>query len=119
MRDSFGTRLRVQRERKRISLSAIAECTKIRASLFESLERDDPSGWPAGICRRAFVRAYAEAIGLDPESVVREFVARFPEPADDTPPAPQTAVAATHQPDEAFEPLRLTLADPESRALPQ
>jgi transcriptional regulator with XRE-family HTH domain len=115
MRDTLGARLRTQRERKRIALSAIAERTKIRASVFEALERDDPSGWPAGIYRRAFVRAYAEAIGIDPEPVVREFVARFPDPTEDTPPTPPAPAAGAHQPDELFEPLRLTLADSDSR----
>jgi hypothetical protein len=47
---------------------------------FEGLEREDVSRWPAGIFRRAFVRAYANQIGLDPDAVCREFVERFPEP---------------------------------------
>jgi transcriptional regulator with XRE-family HTH domain len=112
MRDSFGARLRAQRERKRIDLSVIAERTKIRASVFASLERDDPSGWPSGIYRRAFVRAYAEAIGLDPEAIVREFVERFPDPKDDTQPAAQTSLAAAEPADEfSSGPLRLMLAD--------
>lgn len=80
MTESFGARLRRQRERRLITLAHIASTTKIKASLFEGLERDDVSKWPAGIFRRSFVRAYAEAIGLDPNEVCREFVARFPEP---------------------------------------
>ncbi|PYR02245.1 MAG: DUF4115 domain-containing protein, partial [Acidobacteria bacterium] len=65
MNDSFGTRLRAQRERQRIGLAAIAHSTKINVALFEALERDDVSRWPSGIFRRAFIRAYAEAVGLD------------------------------------------------------
>jgi hypothetical protein len=118
MRDSLGARLRAQRERKRIALSTIAERTKIRASVFESLERDDPSGWPSGIYRRAFVRAYADAIGLDPEPVVREFVARFPDPNDDAQSTHAEGVA-TEPADDWSEPLRLTLADADSGVLPR
>src|SRR5262245_19955064 len=115
MRDSFGARLRAQRERKRIDLSVIAERTKIRASVFASLERDDPYGWPSGIYRRAFVRAYADVIGLDPEAVVREFVERFPDPKDDTQPAAPTApVTAEPIDDFSAEPPRLMLADSDS-----
>ena len=57
MTDSFGTRLRRQRERRQVSLADIAAHTKIKASLFEELERDDASHWPSGIFRRSFVRA--------------------------------------------------------------
>ncbi|MGE3512956.1 MAG: helix-turn-helix domain-containing protein, partial [Vicinamibacterales bacterium] len=79
MNDSFGARLRRQRERQHITLAQIAASTKIKASLFEELERDDVSRWPGGIFRRSFMRAYAEAIGLDPDVTCREFTEHFPE----------------------------------------
>jgi transcriptional regulator with XRE-family HTH domain len=82
MAESFGDKLRQRRERQHITLGAIAEQTKIKQSLLEGLERDDVSHWPVGIFRRAFVRAYAHAIGLDPDVVVREFQAVHPEPFD-------------------------------------
>ena len=83
MLESFGARLRQRREEQQISLAAIAERTKIKASLLEALERDDVSHWPAGIFRRAFLRAYAQAIGLDPEVALREFLDVHPEPPRD------------------------------------
>lgn len=70
---AFGPRLRHERERRELSLKAIADDTKISRSLLEALERDDVSRWPTGIFRRAFVRSYAEAIGLNADEVVREF----------------------------------------------
>ena len=42
---------------------------KVSLPLLEGLEADDISRWPGGIFRRAFVRAYAEAVGLDPDAV--------------------------------------------------
>jgi hypothetical protein len=39
----------------------------------EGLEGDDISRWPGGIFRRAFVRAYAESVGLDADAVFRRF----------------------------------------------
>src|SRR6516165_12630981 len=84
---TFGPRLRQERERRQISLQAIAENTKISRSLLEALERDDVSRWPTGIFRRAFVQSYAQAIGLDAEEIVREFAERFPDPAGAPPPA--------------------------------
>jgi cytoskeletal protein RodZ len=80
--DSFGSRLRYERERRQIALKSIAESTKINLSLLEGLERDDVSRWPSGIFRKSFVRSYAEAIGLKPESIVREFIERYPDPLE-------------------------------------
>ncbi len=78
--DSFGARLRHERERRRIPLRSIAERTKISLGLLEGLERDDVSRWPSGIFRKSFVRAYAAAIGLDGDAVLREFVELYPDP---------------------------------------
>jgi transcriptional regulator with XRE-family HTH domain len=82
MPDSFGARLREQRERQHVALTTIAEQTKIKVSLLEALERDDVSHWPSGIFRRAFIRAYAHAIGLEPDVVLREFLELYPEPVE-------------------------------------
>ncbi len=80
MDSSFGARLRAHREQQQVALSAISSDTKIKLSMLEGLERDDVSHWPAGIFRRAYVRAYARAIGLDPEALVREFLELHPDP---------------------------------------
>jgi transcriptional regulator with XRE-family HTH domain len=83
MCESLGARLRQRREEQGIALSTIAGQTKIKQSLLESLERDDVSRWPSGIFRRAFVRAYAHAIGLDSDTVVREFLDMHPDPLEE------------------------------------
>ena len=80
--DSFGSRLRYERERRQIALKSIAESTKIAITLLEGLERDDVSRWPSGIFRKSFIRSYAEAVGLKPDSVVREFVELYPDPLE-------------------------------------
>ncbi len=80
--ESFGARLRYERERRQINLRSIAETTKISVPLLEGLERDDVSRWPCGIFRKSFIRGYAEAIGLDPDPIVREFVERYPDPLE-------------------------------------
>jgi transcriptional regulator with XRE-family HTH domain len=98
MDPSFGARLRLQREHKHIALAAIAADTKIKLSLLEGLERDDLSYWPDGIFRRAYVRSYAKAIGLDPETVVREFLEIHPQPTDLTPALATSTVALQGEP---------------------
>ena len=73
-----GARLRAAREAKQISLREIAATTKISVSALEALEENDVAQLPGGIFTRAFVRSYATEVGLDPEEVVRDFVAQVP-----------------------------------------
>ena len=80
MPDSFGARLRQQREARHVDLLAIASQTRIKLALLEALERDDVSHWPSGIFRRAYLRTYAEFIGLDPDVALREFLEIYPDP---------------------------------------
>jgi transcriptional regulator with XRE-family HTH domain len=80
MPDSFGARLRQQREDRGIALAKIAQQTRIKQPLLEALERDDLSQWPSGFYRRAFFRAYACAISLEPDAALREFLEVYPEP---------------------------------------
>ena len=113
MIDEFGPRLRRERERRKISLASISANTKISISLFEQLERDDVSRWPCGIFRRSFVRSYAEAIGLDPDDLVREFLERFPDPADTFRTEAPAGAPTAETPHRHLRPpaLRLTLED--------
>lgn len=104
-RRTFGERLKRQRERQGISLRAISENTKIATALFVGLENGDCSRWPAGLYSRAYIRAYAEAIGLNADETVEDFAAVFsgkvsPDGLDDTP-VPRRAAGS----------LRLLLAE--------
>lgn len=83
MLQSFGARMRQRREEQGIALVAVAELTKIKRSLLEELEHDNVSHWPSGFFGRAFVRAYAQAINLNPDAVVREFLEAHPEPVEE------------------------------------
>jgi transcriptional regulator with XRE-family HTH domain len=78
-RDTFGPRLRSERERRGISIETIAAVTKVGADLWLGLERNDFSKWPTGIFARAFIRDYAKAIGLDGDELVDEFCRLFPQ----------------------------------------
>jgi cytoskeletal protein RodZ len=74
----LGSKLRATRERRGMSLRQIAAATKISVSALEALERNDIARLPGGIFSRAFVRAYAIEIGLDPEEAIQDFIAQFP-----------------------------------------
>ncbi len=77
MEDDFGPHLKEAREARGLSLRQLATVTKISVVALESLERGDFSRLPGGIFSRAFVRAYAIEVGLDPEQTVQTFLAEF------------------------------------------
>jgi transcriptional regulator with XRE-family HTH domain len=78
-REAFGSNLRRTRVQRGVSLDEISRRTKVSIELWEAMERNDFSHWPSGIFARAYVRAYAVAIGVDPESTVDEFCRWFPQ----------------------------------------
>lgn len=73
----LGARLKQARQQRGVSLRDIAVTTKISVVALEALERNDFSRLPGGIFSRAFVRAYAIAVGLEPEEAVNEFLVAF------------------------------------------
>jgi transcriptional regulator with XRE-family HTH domain len=77
-REAFGPNLRRLRVQRGIAISDIVSATNVSATLWEGLERNDLSRWPTGIYARSYVRSYAKAIGVDPESTVDEFCRCFP-----------------------------------------
>ena len=120
---TLGTYLRRERERRGLTLRSISDSPKVSLPLLEGLEADDVSRWPGGIFRRAFVRSYAQCVGLDPDDIVRRFEEQH-RPADDTMlPAVQPAAAAPAQPPLAQAPksnqsytIASALAMPSKRA---
>ena len=74
----FVTRLRRHRERHRISIDTIATEMRVKPELLTGLENNDLSEWPRGLYARAWIRAYATAVGLDPVDTVDEFCRLFP-----------------------------------------
>jgi hypothetical protein len=81
---TLGGYLRAERERRGLALRTISDCTKVSLPLLEGLESDDISRWPGGIFRRAFVRSYAEAVGLNPDDVHRRFEQQHKIPSPET-----------------------------------
>jgi cytoskeletal protein RodZ len=97
--NDFGGKLRLERERRGISLRQISATTKISLAALEALERNDISKLPGGIFSRSFVRSYAIEVGLNPDDTVHEFLDRFQGTPVTTIPTPATASAA----ESAFE----------------
>lgn len=75
-------RLRQAREAQGVDLEALAQRTRLRIHLLEAVEQGRFDALPRGVYARAVVRAYAEAVGLDPNRVVTEVAPQLPEPED-------------------------------------
>ncbi|HUC42676.1 MAG TPA: helix-turn-helix domain-containing protein [Candidatus Sulfotelmatobacter sp.] len=71
---SFGETLRRERELRQISLREIAEATKINLRYLDALERNDFRHLPGGVFNKGFVRAHAQFIGVDAESMVTAYL---------------------------------------------
>ena len=95
---TLGVWLRRERERRGITLKTVADQTKVAAPLLEGLESGDLSRWPGGIYRRAFVRAYASALGLDADEVVQRFEQEHPSPEAQAAAADSAASRAVENP---------------------
>jgi len=71
--DSLGSYLRQERERQQVSLQEIAAATKIQLKFLEALEHDAYDQLPATPFVVGFLRAYAQYVTLDPETVLTAY----------------------------------------------
>jgi len=72
----LGAKLRGERERKGIGIDEVEAETRIRAKFLLALEEERFDVLPGPAYVRAFVRDYAEQLGLDPQEMVAELNAR-------------------------------------------
>ncbi len=87
-----GTRLRDERERRGIGIDEIEAETRIRAKFLLAIEEGRYDMLPGPAYVRAFVRGYAEQLGLDPQELVAELNTRPDMAADVVVVAPRQMV---------------------------
>lgn len=87
-----GARLRGERERRGIGIDEIEAETRIRAKFLLAIEEERFDTLPGPAYVRAFVRDYAEQLGLDPQSLVNELNSR-PDLTEDVVVVPPRQVA--------------------------
>jgi len=81
---SFGEKLKLEREKRKITLEQISSSTKIGTRMLQALEEDKFSQLPGGIFNKGFVRAYARVVGLDEDQTVADYLeasGEMPHPA--------------------------------------
>ena len=79
---SFGEKLKLEREKRKITLEQISNSTKIGTRMLQALEEDRFNQLPGGIFNKGFVRAYARFVGLDEDQMVADYL----EASGDAPP---------------------------------
>jgi cytoskeleton protein RodZ len=70
---SFGRNLQLERERRGITLEAVAAGTKVSSRHLRALEADDVSNMPGGVFNRGMVRSYCRFLGLSEEEWLERF----------------------------------------------
>jgi cytoskeleton protein RodZ len=103
--ESFGARLKREREKKGVTLDDISLTTKIGTRLLRALEDEHFDQLPGGIFNKGFVRAYARHLGLDEDQAIADYLAA----SGDAPPAktvePQIAEALETRSQERANPV--------------
>lgn len=84
---ALGASLRDARTARALSHAQMAASTKLSPTVLRTLEAGDFAQLPGGIIMRGYLRAYARAVGLDPEAVVARYMAVC-EPEEPQLPAP-------------------------------
>lgn len=68
----LGRQLKEARLQKGMSLDDVQEVTKIRKKYLEAIEAGDYKVLPGSFYVRAFIKTYAEAVGLNPDELMQE-----------------------------------------------
>ena len=80
-----GTRLQQARLAAGLKLSDIDQRTRISPSILRWIDDGQLHRLPAGIYARSYVRAFAQAVGLDPNEIVASVEDQLPAAAEITP----------------------------------
>jgi cytoskeleton protein RodZ len=87
---SFGEKLRLEREKRNITLDQVSVSTKIGLRMLRALEENQFNQLPGGIFNKGFVRAYARVVGLDEEQTIADYLQAS---GDAAPPSTEVVVS--------------------------
>ena len=73
MSSTLGEKLRQAREERGISISEVAEQTRISSLYLKSIEDDNYKPLPGGIFNKGFVKAYAKYVGVDEQEALQDY----------------------------------------------
>ncbi|MBK9153779.1 MAG: helix-turn-helix domain-containing protein [Chloracidobacterium sp.] len=73
MSQTLGEKLRIAREERGISISEVAEQTRISPLYLKAIDADDYKTLPGGIFNKGFIRSYAKYVGVDEQEALKEY----------------------------------------------
>ena len=76
---TLGEKLRQAREERGITLSEVAEQTRISPQYIESIEHDDYRSLPGGIFNKGFVKSFAKYVGVNEQEALADYAGLFAE----------------------------------------
>jgi len=95
----LGALLKKARIERGITLEQLQDITKIRKRYLEAIEEGEFNVLPGSFYARAFIKSYAEAVGLNPDEIVRLYRGAIPETE---PPALQLETVRAKSKSKAF-----------------
>ena len=79
MSQTLGEKLRLAREERGISVTEVAEQTRISPHYIESIERDDYKPLPGGIFNKGFIKSFAKYVGVNEQEALSDYLALIAE----------------------------------------
>lgn len=76
---TLGEKLRQAREARGMTISQIAEQTRISAHYIEAIENNDFDLLPGGVFNKGFIKLYARCVGLDEQEVIQDYLRQVSE----------------------------------------
>ncbi len=95
---SLGEYLKEARERKQLTLDDLQRITKIQKRYLKAIETGNFETLPGLFYARAFIKTYAETVGLDPEELFEQFKDELPNPHREVDPLPSRSERNKKQP---------------------
>jgi cytoskeletal protein RodZ len=80
MSQTLGEKLREAREARGVTLSEVAEQTRISPLYIESIENDDYRSLPGGIFNKGFVKSFAKYVGVDEQEALQDYATLAAQP---------------------------------------
>lgn len=79
---TLGEKLRQAREERDISISEVAEHTRISPLYLQAIENDEFKTLPGGIFNKGFIKSFAKYVGVDENEAMQDYAKQFSQQND-------------------------------------
>jgi cytoskeletal protein RodZ len=79
---TLGEKLRQAREERDISISEVAEHTRISPLYLQAIENDEFKTLPGGIFNKGFIKSFAKYVGIDENEAMQDYAKQFSQQND-------------------------------------